>query len=654
MKSGILSLNKGLFRQQARSVTWIGVFFSLALIIMLPLSILIRELTMEPYTNTDWIYYTSELNPIFEFSYPFQLIAFCFFPVLLGIILLNFTTKKSATDFMHSLPFTRQVILTNTYTAGALTLLAPILLTGVLLSILRIFLDQKFFTFFEIVKWMGLSSLIVLFMFIVTMAVGIFVGNGLIHGALTYTVIVVPALLLLLILVNLQYYVTGLALNTYTEQILTNGIFFGRLIDLYNDPLNVIEYLIYTAIASVLVAISYIAYSKRPSEATDQTIVFPFFRSLFLYGLTLFAMLLAGFYFTEIQQGSFVWTIVGYVLGAFIAYTVLQMILQKTLRLSWPWKGFVAYAIAVTLLIVPVNFVAGFYENAVPEVNEVESVSVNNSYNNYSGYVGEITDPETIQLVTELHNALIGTDYNRYGSWSDVTFEYELKDGSTLSREYSVDDEFLAEVSEELRNNQAFKEANDPIYAVNPDTLTYVSIYNYAVSGETRIADKERISEFIDVMKRDLEQIPSSTLLGYQSGAQIGELNFYTADDETSFYYYLTEDYTETLNWMRENDYADMLLLPENFDSVTLVKQPDNSDYMTDVDEVVYGQIRTLDQLEGERIEITTPGEIEQLFKAGSIQSYDQYIMFVETPNGYTFYSFNDDTLPEFAREQFQ
>ncbi|WP_227396270.1 DUF6449 domain-containing protein [Jeotgalibacillus aurantiacus] len=654
MKSGILSLNKGLFRQQARSVTWIGVFFSLALIIMLPLSILVRELTMQPYTNTDWFYYRSELNPVFEFSYPFQLIAFCFFPVLLGIILLNFTTKKSATDFMHSLPFTRQVILTNTYTAGALTLLAPILLTGVLLSILRIFLDQKFFTFFEIVKWMGLSSLIVLFMFIITMAVGIFVGNGLIHGALTYIVIVVPALLILLVLVNLQYYVTGLALNTYTEQLLTNGIFFGRLIDLYNDPLSLIEYLVYTAIASVLIAITYIAYSKRPSEATDQTIVFPFFRSLFLYGLTLFAMLLAGFYFTEIQQGSFIWTVVGYVLGAFIAYTFLQMILQKTLRLSWPWKGFVAYAIAVTLLIIPVNFVAGFYENAVPEPNDVEAVTVYNT-NSYMPIdeVGKLTDPEAIQLVTELHEQLIDTSYNRFENWNSVIFNYELTDGRTISREYTVNDQFFSEASEALRNNQSFKETYDPIYTVNLDDINFVNIYSPLAGSESRIADLAEIEELIAAIKRDLEQQPSAYLMNFYMNSNLGELYFETKFDYP-ISYYLTDDFTETISWLEENGYADALLTPENIDSVQLVRLNEGADFMMEIDEVAYQRVRTPDELDGELIEVTSTDQIEELLEAGATNSYERYVMFIETPDGYTFYGFTEETLPEFAREQFQ
>ncbi len=661
MRSGILLWNKGLFRQQLRAVTWIGVFLSLALVIMLPLSMFIREMTFRNdqffggYTNYDGI-----LNPLFEFSIPFQLMAFCSFPVLIGIILLNFMTNKSATDFFHSLPFKRGTILTNVYITGAITLFVPLVITGILTAVLYPFLMDQFYTIPDIFKWIGLSYLIMLFMFILTIAIGIFVGNALLHGALTYTVIIVPALIILLALTNLQYYVQGLALTTYTETLLTNGIFFGRLIELTQTPFSLLEYLVYTLIAAALVAFSYFAYAKRPSEATDQTIVFPFFRYVFLYSLTLFVMLISGFYFTEIQQGSFIWTIVGYVLGAFIAYTILQMILQKTLRLTWPWKGFVVYAVVITLLIIPVNLVAGFYENKVPDAGAVESVEITspNSRNNFAYYeegtkTPSLTNPEAIEMVTAIHDQLIDHTYNRLsGDWSTVSIDYTLEDGSTLSREYDVNHDFLKEVTLDLRSTQAFKEAYDPVYLASAsEKLNYIMFYSNQNGEPIRIADEEEMQELIAAMKADLEVLPSEELALDWSPQSAGELQF-SMNLPYDYHAGITKDHENTIEWMNENGYGDALFLPENLEEVTVAKS-EGDEFFREVDTVVYENRLSPDELNVPTITITNQAQIEELFDLGDSNSYGDYVIFYRINDGYSYLGIDASEAPEFITSQF-
>ncbi|KIL51310.1 hypothetical protein KP77_08220 [Jeotgalibacillus alimentarius] len=660
MKSGILLWNKGLFRQQLRSVTWIGVFLAIALAVMLPLSMFIREMTL----RNDQYYagfadYEGILNPLTEFSIAFQLIAFCSFPVLIGIILLNFMTNKSATDFFHSLPFKRGTILTNVYVTGAVTLFVPLVITGILIAILYPFLTDQFYAITDIFSWIGLSYLIMLFMFILTVTIGVFVGNALLHGALTYTVIVVPALIILLILTNLQYYVTGLALSAYTETLLTNGIFFGRLIELTQTPFTLTEYLVYTLIAAVLVALSYLAYAKRPSEATDQTIVFSFVRYVFLYSLTLFVMLIFGFYFTEIQQGNMVWTIVGYVLGAFIAYTILQMILQKTLRLSWPWKGFVVYGVVVTLLLVPINLVAGFYEDKVPSAGEVASVEIHspNSRNSIWWDLEEtadpsLTDPEAIEMVTSIHRDMIDHEYNMRDDWSPVMINYTLEDGSTLSREYDVNHAYLKDVTADLRSTQDFKETYDPVYiASRSDKLNYMMFYSNHNSEPVRIADPDEMESLINAMKADLETMPSEELAVNWQQQTAGEVQF-SMQLPYDLYIGITTEHTNTIEWFKEQGYEDALFLSENIESVTVAKS-DGDEFNMTTDAIVYEQRMTPEDLNVPTIEITDSEQIQELFEINSGQRYGDYIVFFRMSDGYSFVSFDEADAPDFITSQF-
>ncbi|MGD7044872.1 hypothetical protein [Jeotgalibacillus proteolyticus] len=652
MKSGILLWNKGLFQQQARSITWIAVFFTLALIIMLPLSILIDHLTRvaSGQFSRSYYYYNDQINPVFEFSFAFQLILYAIFPILLGIILVNFTTKKSATDFMHGLPFTRQTILTNTYLAGTAALLVPLLITGALLAILLPFLNDSFYNFVDILSWMGLSFLIVLLLFIFAITIGMFVGNGLLHAGLAYLMIFVPAGLIVLVLYNLQYYVKGLALTNYADTIMTNGIFFVRLAMLIDDPFSLTEYATYTLIAAVLTAASYIAYTKRPSEATDQTIVFPFFRYLFLYVLTFFTMLVAGFFFSEIQQGNFAWAVVGYILGAFIGYTILQMILQKTLRLVWPWKGFVIYGVFVALLIIPVNFAAGFYENAVPEASEVQSVSINNMYQDSE--VRYMESPESIEQVIALHETLAEVAVSNTYNIDYISIDYKLKDGGTLSREYRVPYELVADLTAELRRSEEYKLMNEPIFRMQENNeISYLSLSLHDSAEETRITNMTQIQELMDAIEKDVRETPSRWQFSSGNENYFGSIFFEGLDEQyqshTSVSLYM--DYTNTIEWLKENGYSDEMLSPEQLDSVIVL--PDmNEDLRMIVDDIMYNN-GDINQLPDPKYVATDNEEIQAIYTAVTEGAGTDYTVIVPQSGSYTTLSFTEENAPDFIKD---
>lgn len=536
---------------------------------MLPISILVQEIRFGPEAQMGYHLGTSSLNALSEFSFPVKLVTFSIFPVLIGIVLLNFSTKKEATYFMHSLPFTRQSIITNTYIAGVVALLSPVMIVGITVGILRFFLEQPFYSIVDLLAWMGLS------IFIITMVIGILVGNALLHGVLTYTVIVVPALIIVLTLTNLHYFISGLALTSYTETLVTKGIFFVRLVELYSTPLSFLEYVMYVFIAGLLVFLSYVAYAKRPSEASDQTIVYPVVRSIFLYGLTFFAMMIGGLYFTEVLQGGFAWTMLGYFLGAFIAYTVLQMILQKAFRLSWPWKGFVGYVTVIILLMIPINIGGAAYENNIPNLEDVESVAIYSSYSyefEENVEAPRLTNTTSIEQVTEVHQQLKDYKDDEFDRWNTITIDYALKDGSSLRREYSLNVDFGKEVTEELRNNDEFKQAYDPVYQLRDLDITYASVFNY-YHGEddTRISDQQDLNTLISLLEEDLADHPSQMFVEGER-SYIGELYFHTSSNRRDQSFPLSDDYERTLAWLNEYNYVESLLTSENIASVTVVR----------------------------------------------------------------------------------
>ncbi|PYZ94687.1 hypothetical protein CR194_03915 [Salipaludibacillus keqinensis] len=655
MKSTTSLWNKALFKLQLRTVTWLGILLTLLLMVMLPVSILVREIRFG--ANPDHLFYLGEssLNVLSEFSFPFQLLVFAIFPVLLGIVLLNFSTKKEATYFMHSLPFKRETILANTYGAGVVALITPLLLTGVTLGILRFFLEQPFYSFVDVLAWIGISTLIVLFLYVVTMAIGVFVGNGLLHGGLTYTVIIVPALLIILTLVNLQYFITGLALTSYTETLATKGIFFIRLIELYSEPFTVVEYVIYTLVSAGLVILSFVAYVNRPSEASDQAIVYPIVRSIFLYGLTFFAMLLGGLYFTEGLQGGLAWTMFGYVFGAFIAYTILQMILQKAIRLSWPWKGFAGFTAVIAVLLIPVNIGGTLYANNIPNHEEIASVAIYQSYSYGYDEVGEaprLTGDKSIEQVINVHREMKDESGSDIYQWNTVTIDYELKEGGSLRREYSVDDKVLAEATEDLRSNEEFKRAYDPVFQLNELDITYASIYSQFQGEENRISGQDDLDTIISLLEEDLAKAPSS-VLAEQSQSSIGELYFHTPSNRSDQYIMLRRDYENTLAWLTENNYAGALLTSENIESMTIVKSTGEDFYMQ-LDEMMYSS-QPVEEVFEDNFETSDAREIEQLLDIGQDYYHGDYVILLNGGGDiYYFLGFDQEDAPDFVLDRLE
>ncbi|MFL0364410.1 DUF6449 domain-containing protein [Bacillus sp. PK3_68] len=540
MKSGILSFNKGLFQQHARSVLWISVFFALALLIVLPLGmwmVFMNAESLESYLPP------KGKNGVFTFSYPFQYITYLIFPVITGLILTSYMTKKGSSDFMHSLPFKRQTLLTHVYAAGSVALILPILLTGIVLLALRSFITPPLYTVGDVFGWIGLSLLIVLLLFAVTIFVGLFIGATLLQGVMAYGVLILPGALIMLVLGNARFFINGLAADVYIDRVMTEGIFLVRAASILERPFSSLELALYAGLIVLLVAVSYWIYKIRPAEAVDETIAFPFFRTLFIFSLTLFAMLAGGLYFAEFLDGAFGWTMLGYLIGAFAGYTVMQMIVQKTLRLSWPWKGFVLYVVALAVLLIPTAIAASMYEKRLPAESDIAAVYVGDNVDYHSmdlpnsmainkNRVAEMEEKESIRQAVSLHEQLIKNGEPSKQRGYQVGITYRLKDGSRIERQYYLKDEQLTEMTKGLRNNQEFKQTTSPIFAISrPEKISYLAVTDFRGTRELRVTEREEMQALMQALKNDILTEPSRQFK-VDDFSQVGEVQFWFTDGQ--------------------------------------------------------------------------------------------------------------------------
>lgn len=538
MKSGILSFNKGLFMQHSRSVLWISVFFLLSQIILLPLGLM---MVLRNEQEFEYILQTDYRNALFAFTYVLQYLSYLVFPVITGIVLTSYMTKKGSSDFMHSLPFTRSMQLFHVYAAGTVSLALPILLNAVLLLIMRPFIKPITYSIGHLLEWLGVSLFIALFMFIVTVMIGVFIGPALLQGIMVYGILVLPAGLIIITLYNARYFVNGLAVDSYTSKVTADGIFLVRAGEYVNRPFSGMEWAIYLVLAAVIVAVSFYVYKVRPSEAVDETIVFPFFRWAFIFVLTYVAMLIGGVYFSQFLGGSLTWTIIGYAIGAFAGYTLLQMIVQKSLRLVWPWKGFVFYTLAILVLLIPGTLAAKAYEKAIPEANEVEKVYIGDSQEPfehvfYTGAeemkkadAGFMKGADSIDDVRNIHAELIdiGVSASHFDGYP-VSITYGLVDGSREQRQYTVPMDKLGRMTEELRENVEFIKASNPLFAIAKQRdITYLSGYDSTTGRQlANVAEKEDIEAIRSAMEKDALS-GKAEQFNMNSGASAGTIEYW-------------------------------------------------------------------------------------------------------------------------------
>ena len=228
---------------------------------------------------------------------------------------------------------------------------------------------------------------------------------------------------------------------------------------------------IYAAAGVVLLVLGLLLYKRRPMETAGDIISFQPLKPLFKIcmavgtGLVFANFMLALIYDIGLR---------GYPMALYLAFLVIvgglvgwfaaQMLIEKTVRVfSHGWKGALIFVALVLLVFTGVEKDWLGYERKVPEADEVQEVYVECDYNTYA----TLKDPENIAEVLKLHsNILSNRSLHELPSWpqptteaaapvaADVSFpedyqlpaltqqylelNYQLKDGSTLSRTYDL------------------------------------------------------------------------------------------------------------------------------------------------------------------------------------------------------------------------
>ena len=358
----------------------------------------------------------------------------------------------------------------------------------------------------------------------------------------------------------------------------------------------------YALAGLALAALGLLVYRTRPLETAGDVVAVKWVRPVFKYGVAFCAAVTIGIFLHELFRSLLpggMWPMLGLmVLGGLIGYFAAEMLLRKTFRVfRRGWKGALALCLALTAsALVMDNDLMGF--NRAPSRYDVVSVYLWGPYTlpsdsaSHFGINLHLTEDEDIEAVLSLHRAiardqkmLIERNNSRPGAVyydvylpdspgrtlatsTSVSFEYELADGSRLTRAYDLqlyttdldapdsvasllnsivndpdrmEEQYFYDVEEQDAFDSLVEASVNNVY--NPETQTY---YNVNVGSE---ADRDAL---LSAVRSDL----AAGRLGrrYLFDDQARSDTCYLADLELTFF--KTVSYTNGYGQLREHDWS--------------------------------------------------------------------------------------------------
>ena len=385
---------------------------------------------------------------------------------------------------MHALPLRREALFTTQYLAGLSCLLLPHLAVALVTAAAELaFLPMECWgeALAALAVWLLVQSGTALFFFSFAAFCAMFTGHILALPAfyviLNFLVMVISTLLAELMnrffygfpgrgwvggrLVEwcTPVYLLSQACNWNVVQTGESGVAVTREWGLAS-PSTVA---IYAVAGLVFALLALLVYRHRHVESAGDVVSIPLVRPIFKYGVSFCAGLCFGTFTSTFLgwQADAVFLTACVLFWTVAGYFTAEMLLKKSFRVLNAWKGCAAVAAAMALLCAACVYDLFGVESRIPDAGQVASINLSADMGypmDISGFhLSQITEPGQIQQVLDLHQAIInerdrnGADnYSIYGD--DYIFfyvTYTLKDGSTLSREYSSVPIFLDELDKE-------------------------------------------------------------------------------------------------------------------------------------------------------------------------------------------------------------
>lgn len=439
--------------------------------------------------------------------------------VLFNMLNFNFLYKKSSSDVFHAFPLTRCELLLSRFTSSIVSTLIPALLCYISFGILLAF-NSWMGSFFSLLYYLIHTVIIMLvcssfsMIFVISAGSTFDLGVSLIGGNL--------ALIAVGWIFESILNETLIGFNGYhTSEIIYNlsppyfcGVGLGLANNIEKDGINgqSIEFITRSVVYIIaFIGVSLLLYNRRKAEKGGTA-----YAHKFMYlGCSLLAGICGGYFLGMLFIGDNVTSI------SFWLFTIIGCLLTTVIYGTVTNRGFKGVArsmligtlsAAVLISVTVSGITGGFgYATRIPDKTKIKSASVSVFDENIP-----FDDPQMIldlhraildanATVYELHNLHYGTvtESVPYHQTQNVKFYYELENGKTMSRDFTV---YSPKVSNNLldiyKSNERLAMINEHINIVDAQSL---SLYFYDGNDYYSVnISKAEQQEFLDAYWQDV------------------------------------------------------------------------------------------------------------------------------------------------------
>lgn len=598
MQSKVSWFKRGIVTQDLRNVGWIGIIYLIALLFVLPLQIImLHQNDQLPYS------YYGEAQKLFSVFPEAQILLMFTVPVILSAILFRYLHVKVPADFIHSLPVKRTALYHHHGLIGIFLLLIPVVVTAIVTAIIHAALGvADYFSVADIVKWACLTMLMNVFVFVFATLIGMVTGISAVQVVLTYIFLIFPAGIMILFYTNVRYLIYGFAYDYYFDKNLAYLTPIARMAEIGHWKILTSEVLIYLALMIVFYLLGMLVYKKRQIEGATQAIAFRNLKPIFKYGVTFCTMLLGGSYFGETQQDAFGWVLFGYLFGSILGYVIAEMVLQKTWRVFRSMKGYVVYGAVIVVIGFLLNLDMIGYEKKLPiaadverayfsdsvhwfnedQIEEMELTANFEEINVFSSHyrVKALNDADryffdenqNIESIIKLHQQLIkdkDVNPNKQRYYKRLVIAYELKNGSSLVRQYLVSEDAYHDLLKPIYESEESRVSNNDLLLLKEEIgIDKVTISSRLKSAE--FIDPGQIAEMVAALKTDMLQEPYEEM--FNSRQTWGEIELLLKNNQR-LHLSWKRSYGQFGEWLQKNNQLERVrTMPDDILFAAIIK----------------------------------------------------------------------------------
>lgn len=297
-------------------------------------------------------------------------------------------------------------------------------------------------------------------------------------------------------------------------------------------------------VGAVMAVIALFLYKKRPSESAGKSMAFKITKTPIKILLVAPITIAASVLFWNIYN-SLPWAVFGFVIGLVVTHCIVEIIYHFEFRKLFSNLHHMGISAAIALVVIAVfRFDLVGYDGYLPKESEFEGASVHagslNDWNQYgmpywyedvrvNGVSGSwrymqadqyaadnmsVKDYAVISKLAEfgiehakqakeLKYANLDDTTQTEGYWTSLEIGYQLKNGKTVNRNYSVSVTELREVFDALYATKEYKDGVCPVLSYKSDNIT--GIYE-AKGGEIQKveADSEMQEEILNAYKEEM------------------------------------------------------------------------------------------------------------------------------------------------------